>query len=75
MTMTGLAATLDTIAEAPGVEETRSSGLHKVLITLGMAMMVFRLDLVLTSVQAATSLQLAAWVMAQLQASVHTMYR
>lgn len=52
MTMTGLAATLDTIAEAPGVEEARSSGLHK----------------------AATSLQLAAWVMAQLQASVHTMY-
>ena len=35
MTMTGLAATLDTIAEAPGVEEARSSGLHKVLITLG----------------------------------------
>ena len=35
MTMTGLAATLDTIAEAPGVEEARSSGLHKVLIMLG----------------------------------------
>ena len=35
MTMTGLAATLDTIAEAPGVEEARSSGLHKVLVTLG----------------------------------------
>merc|ERR1712032_1078559 len=52
MTMTGMAATLDTIAEQPGVEVTRAESLH----------------------QAATSLQLAAWAMAQLQSSVHTLY-
>lgn len=52
MTMTGMAASLDTIAEEPGTEEDRAQGLH----------------------QAATSLQLAAWVMAQMEASVHTMY-
>jgi len=51
-TITGMAATLDTIAESSGVTETRAEGLHK----------------------AATSLQLAAWMMSQLQASVHTMY-
>jgi len=52
MTMTGMAATLDTIAEQPGVEAARAESLH----------------------QAATSLQLAAWAMAQLQSSVHTLY-
>ena len=31
MTMTGMAATLDTIAEQPGVEAARAESLHQVL--------------------------------------------
>ena len=40
MTMTGMAATLDTIAEQPGVEAARAESLHQVIWVFGYLLTV-----------------------------------
>ena len=70
--MAGMAATLDTIAEQPGVEAARAESLHQVG---HVNYILYIASMIVDNPQAATSLQLAAWAMAQLQSSVHTLYR